>query len=112
MNTEKSFEGRNLISLKEYFQSMFQSNRDLIRVVVSFEKSSLRGRPIYGSISQTDLGDRIRAEFMMDNLATMARWLLMYGNHVEIEEPEEMRNAMVEAVEELHAHYVKEGVVT
>jgi predicted DNA-binding transcriptional regulator YafY len=110
VNTEKSFEGRNLISLKEYFQSMFQTNRDLIKVVISFEKSSLRGRPIYGSISQTDLGDRIRAEFMMDNLATMARWLLMYGNHIEIEEPEEMKAAMVDAVEELHAHYVKEGV--
>lgn len=112
VNTEKTFEGRNLISLKEYYESMFQSNRDLIRVVVTFAKSALRGRPLYGSISQTDLGDRVRAEFMMDNLHTMARWLLMYGPHVEVEEPEELKTVMAELVEELWEHYVKEKIYT
>jgi predicted DNA-binding transcriptional regulator YafY len=51
VNTGEHFEGRNLISLKEYFQSMFQSNKGLIKVVVTFDKSAMRGRPIYGSIS-------------------------------------------------------------
>lgn len=104
-STGENFEGRNLISLKEYFQSMFQANHDLIRCVVTFDRSSLRGRPLYGSISQTDLGDRVRAEFMIDNLATMARWLLMYGPNVEVEEPEELKTAIVDMVEELHEHY-------
>lgn len=108
-NTGEVFEGRNLISLKEYFQSMFQANHHLIRCVVLFDKSALRGRPLYGSISQTDLGDRIRAEFMIDTLATMARWLLMYGSQVEIEEPEELRTLVAEMVEELHEHYLSSG---
>lgn len=101
----ESFEGRNLISLKEYFQSMFQSNRDLTKAVVIFDKSVFRGRPLYGSITQTDLGDKIRAEFMMEGVHTMARWLLMYGTSIQIEEPEELRTAMAELVEELHEHY-------
>ncbi|PZR33270.1 MAG: DNA-binding transcriptional regulator [Azospira oryzae] len=108
VNTEKTFEARNLVSLKEYYQSMFHSNKDLIRVVVTFDKASLRGKPLYGSISQVDLGDKVRAEFMMDSLISIGRWLLMYGSHAEIEEPEELKTVMTELVEELHEKYVKE----
>lgn len=112
INTEQPFEGRNLVSLKEYFQSVFQSNKDLVRVVITFAKSGLRGRPIYGSISQNDLGDRIRAEFMMDNLKIMAQWLLMYGNAVEVEQPDELKAIMMQVVEELHDHYAKQSVLS
>jgi len=107
VNTGQSFEGRNLISLKEYFQSMFQSNANLTKAVVVFEKAVLRGRPLYGSISQTDLGGKIRAEFMIDSVNYLARWLLMYGTSVEVEEPEELRRSMAELVEELHEHYAR-----
>ena len=106
VNTGKVFEGRNLITLKEYFQSMFQSNKDLQRVVVTFEKSCLRGRPIYGSISLTEVNEnRVRAEFLMDNLNQMSRWLLMYGTACEIEEPESLKVMMAELVEEMMSHY-------
>jgi predicted DNA-binding transcriptional regulator YafY len=105
VNTGQPFEGRNLITLQEYFKSMFQSNKDLQRVVVTFEKSCLRGRPIYGSISVTDLGDRVRAEFLIDNLNQMSRWLLMYGTSCEIEEPESLKVMMTELVEEMMSHY-------
>ncbi|HMJ67544.1 MAG TPA: YafY family protein [Cyclobacteriaceae bacterium] len=106
VNTGQAFEGRNLISLKEYFQSMFQSNSNLTKAVIVFEKSVLRGRPLYGSISQTDLGEKVRAEFMFDSLNYLARWLLMYGSAVEVEEPEELRRSVAELVEELHEHYI------
>jgi predicted DNA-binding transcriptional regulator YafY len=105
VNTGKAFEGRNLISLKEYFQSMFQSNANLTKAVVVFDKSVLRGRPLYGSISQTDLGDKVRAEFMIDSVNVLARWLLGYGTAIEVEEPEDLRRSIAELVEELHEHY-------
>jgi predicted DNA-binding transcriptional regulator YafY len=106
VNTGQQFEARNLISLKDYFQSMFQTNKDLQKVIVTFEKSCLRGRPIYGSISLTELEDnRVRAEFFMDNLTQMARWLLMYGTAAEVEEPDALKVIMAELVEELQAHY-------
>ena len=106
VSTGQTFEGRNLISLKEYFQSMFQSNSNLAKAVIVFDKSVLRGRPLYGSISQTDLGDKIRAEFMIDSTNYLARWLLMYGTSIEVEEPLELRTTIAELVEELHDHYV------
>jgi predicted DNA-binding transcriptional regulator YafY len=105
VNKGENFEHRNQISLKEYFQSMFQSNTALIRAVVYFDKSAVRNRPIYGSISQVDVGDRIKAEFLMDNMNYIARWLLMFGTSVEIEEPEELKTRMAELVDELTEHY-------
>ncbi len=96
VNTGQSFEARNLLSLQDYFNTLFQNNQALIRVSILFDKSTLEGRPIYGSISQTDLGDRLRVEFMMDNLRHLARWLLMYGRAVEIESPDELKTMMTE----------------
>ncbi|HEY3429816.1 MAG TPA: YafY family protein [Cyclobacteriaceae bacterium] len=109
-NTTQTFEGRNLLSLQEYFQSMFQSNRGLVKAVVLFDKAALQGRPVYGSISQTDLGSKIRAEFMMDSMSHMARWLMMYGSNVEVEEPESLKSTIAEFAEELLAHYGKVNV--
>ena len=105
VTTGQTYEGRNLISLKEYFESMFSANANLSRAIVVFDKSVLRGRPLYGSITQTDLGDKIRAEFMIDSTNYLAKWLLMYGTAIEVEEPESLRNTLSELVEELHDHY-------
>lgn len=105
VNTERSFENRNLLSLQEYFQSMFQSNQSLIKAVVCFDKSALHGRPVYGSILQKDLGDRVQVEFMMDSITYMARWLLAYGAQVEIQEPAELKTRVKELSEELYHHH-------
>ncbi|MBS1952518.1 MAG: Transcriptional regulator, YafY family [Cytophagales bacterium] len=104
--TGEHYEKRNAISLQEYFQTMFQSNQKLTRVVVTFEKSALRGKPLYGSLSQEDLGTRIRSEFMMDSLDYMAHWLLMFGPTVEIEQPEGLKIKMAEITGELFKHYL------
>ena len=109
-STSSNFEGRNLLSLQEYFQSMFQANQGLVRAIVTFDKAALRGRPVYGSISQTDLGTKIRAEFMMDHPGHMARWLMMFGAAAEVEEPESLRVTIAELAEELLAHYGKVNV--
>lgn len=104
--TGQSFEGHAHISLQEYFKTMSQSRAGLIPVVVIFRKEGLRGRPLYGAIQQTDLGDRIRAEYMLDNLAWMARWLLMFGCHAEIESPDELRQMVAGLIEELRDHHL------
>ncbi|HEU5290957.1 MAG TPA: YafY family protein [Cyclobacteriaceae bacterium] len=109
-NTSANFEGRNLLSLQEYFQSMFQANQGLVKAIVTFDKAALRGRPVYGSISQTDLGEKIRAEFMMDSPGHMARWLMMFGSAVEVEEPESLKTTIAELIEELALHYGKINV--
>jgi predicted DNA-binding transcriptional regulator YafY len=104
-NTGQKFEPRSKLSLDEYFKSQVQSNPNLIRVVAIFTKSGLRGQKLYGSISQEELGNLIRCTFLMDNLDYMARWLLMFGNTVTIEQPEELKEIMAQLSKELQDHY-------
>jgi predicted DNA-binding transcriptional regulator YafY len=105
VETGHAFEKDAHITLKEYFQTMSKDRGSLTRVVAVFRKSGMRNRQLYGAISQTDLGDSIRAEFMLDNLDWMARWMLMFGTSVEVESPPEMKQKIAALVEELTEHY-------
>lgn len=105
VETGHAFEKEGHITLKEYFQTMSQTRGSMTRVVAVFQKAGLRGRQLYGAISQTDLGDSIRAEFMVDNLDWMSRWMLMFGSAVEVESPPEMKQKIASLLEELTEHY-------
>ena len=110
-NSEKKFDGRNLISLQEYLHSLMQSNQELQKAVVIFDKSIFKYRRyIYGFASEEDLGDRVRMTFLIDNVNWLARWLLSFGNAVEVEQPEQLREILTELAEELHEHYVSSSV--
>lgn len=110
VNTGNTFKERPQLSLQEYFNTMFQVNRELYRVVVTFDKNRLNGRAVYGSIKQTDLGDRLRVVFPMDNLHYMAHWLLMFGPSVVVEQPEELKVIMTSLIEEFYLHYTNSAI--
>jgi len=103
--TGEQYETRSTLSLQGYFNSMYQSNQNLTKAVVVFDKVALRGKTLYGSLSQEDLGERIRSEFMLDSLEYMATWLLSFGPHVEVEEPEELRLKLANLIEKLYEHH-------
>jgi predicted DNA-binding transcriptional regulator YafY len=105
VNSGQKFELRSKLSLEEYFKSEVNSNPNLIRVVVSFDKSGVRGQKLYGCISQEELEDHIRCTFLMDNLDYFARWLLMFGEKVIIEQPEELKERMAGLTKQLYDHY-------
>jgi len=105
LNTGQVFKKHSDVSLKEYLQAMIVSNQNLIQAVVVFDKKILRYSPLNSTTTQTDLGDRVRAEFMMDNLDFMARWLLMYGKGAEIISPDNLRDRVAELSEELYQHH-------
>ncbi|MCW5911838.1 MAG: YafY family transcriptional regulator [Cyclobacteriaceae bacterium] len=109
-NTGEEFSERSNISLKEYFKAMYAANENLTPAVVIFDKKVLNGRSLSSTTTQTDLGDRIRAEFVMDSIDFIARWLLMYGKGVEIESPDRLRERVAELTEELHVHHVRNKV--
>jgi predicted DNA-binding transcriptional regulator YafY len=104
-----TFDARNLLTLQEYFRSLEQAHRDMEKVVVTFEKPvahyTKSSRYYYGFVSEEDAGDRCRMTFLTWSLRSFGKWLLMYGNAVEIESPDKMREMMEEMVEELAVHY-------
>lgn len=105
INTGEAFKKRSDVSLKEYLQAMFVSNQTLEQAVVVFDKAALKYRPLSSATIQTDLGDRVRAEFMMDSIDFIARWLLMFGKGAEIVSPDRLRERVAALSEELYHHH-------
>lgn len=107
--TGSSFDGRNLYTLQEYFQSITNEHKDMEQVVVSFEKSVVKylkhSRYYYGFVSEEDLGERCRMTFLVGSLRNFGRWLLLYGNSVAIESPSRLSEIMEEIVDELATYY-------
>jgi predicted DNA-binding transcriptional regulator YafY len=103
------FDARNLYTLQEYFHSLTQAHHDMEKVTVSFEKSVAKyvknARYYYGFVSEEDLGEKCRMTFLVGSMRSFGRWLLMYGNAVEIESPDKLKEVMEEIVEELVVHY-------
>jgi predicted DNA-binding transcriptional regulator YafY len=108
-DTGKTFDARNLFTLQEYFQSLMQAHQDMEKVVVSFDHSAAKYlknvKYYYGFVSEEELPEKIRMTFLIGNFKSFCRWLVMYGNSVELESPEKLRVSMEELVDELTAHY-------
>lgn len=108
-NTGEIFDTRNHFTLQEYFNNLMKAHDDMIKVVVSFEKSVSKyvkhARYYYGYVSEEEQDGRCRMTFLIANLRSFCRWLLMYGNTVEIESPDALRETMEDQVEELTLHY-------
>ncbi|HEX8038802.1 MAG TPA: YafY family protein [Chryseosolibacter sp.] len=108
--TGEVFDPRNHYTLQEYFSSLMKAHEDMVKAVVVFQKSVLpflkNARYYYGFVSEEDLGEKLRMTFLMAHPQSFCRWLLMFGNTVEIESPETLTAAMEELVEELASHYV------
>lgn len=108
-DTGKTFDSRNLFTLQEYFQSLMQAHQDMEKVIVSFDHSVSKYlknvKYYYGFVSEEELPDKVRMTFLIGNYKSFCRWLVMYGNAVELESPDKLRVTMEELVDELSAHY-------
>lgn len=107
----ETYDTRNLITLKEYIATVVQSNREMIKVVVRFQKGSARyignSKYAYGFISEEEVDGWVRMTFLTCYIKGITRWLLMFGNTIEIESPELVREAMINLTEELAEHYLQ-----
>jgi predicted DNA-binding transcriptional regulator YafY len=107
--TNQHFDSRNLLSLKEYLASIVQANREVERVSVLVERGLARfvgsSRYNYGFVSEEDADDKVRMTFLTSHLGSLCRWLLMFGNRVEIESPVKAKDITSELIDELVSHY-------
>ena len=108
-NTGEIFDPRNHFTLQEYFNSLMKAHDDMVKVVVVFDRAAARytksARYYYGFVSEEDLGEKCRLTFLIANLRSFCRWLMMFGRSVEIESPDALKETMEELIEELRAHY-------
>lgn len=112
--TGQHFDPRNLISLKEYLATVVQGNQEVEKVMVLFDKTVVRyvgnSKYGYGFISEEEVDSKIRMTFLTSHLQSICRWLLMYGNRVEVEKPEKAKELMSDLAEELSLHYLGKNV--
>jgi predicted DNA-binding transcriptional regulator YafY len=110
-----TFDPRNLLTLQEYFHSLTQAHQDMEKVTVLFDKAVAKyvkhARYYYGFVSEEEVGEKCRMTFLIGSLRSFGRWLLTYGNAVEIESPDKLKDVMDEIVEELVRHYRGSEVV-
>lgn len=106
---DEVFDPRNHFTLQEYFNSLMRAHDDMMKVVVDFDKPSVpyakNSRYYYGFVSEEDQGDTCRMTFLIGNMRSFCRWLMMYGKSVDIISPPELKDIMAEMVEELYSHY-------
>jgi predicted DNA-binding transcriptional regulator YafY len=109
--TGKPFENHNLLSLQEYLKTVTRENSDVEKVVVLFDKSAARytgqQKYNYGFIGEEIVDGKVRMTFLTGYLRSLARWLLIYGNMVEVESPDHLNDMLIELVKELEAYYMK-----
>lgn len=98
------------LSLYEYLEQ--QRNRDqeatyLIKIAMNNDAARhIRQQKYYFGLMEEKVdGDKTVLTFLQPSLNYFARWLIMFGNCVEVLEPLELKTAIASLVEELHHHY-------
>ncbi len=109
--TGETFEARSISTMQEYFNSLQQANTEMKSATILFENKEARyvnnSRHYFGFVSEEEVDGQVRMKFLTADFQMMARWLLSYGRGIEIEGPEELKNILLELVEELQEHYLK-----
>ena len=110
-DTEQSFSRRDRLSLQEYLDRVGRKDMPVTNVVLVFQKSVVRHlqeqKYSFGFQEEVDLGDRVRMRFQTPWLEGVARWLLMFGKEVTIEQPESLQLLIQSLVEKLREHYTE-----
>lgn len=109
--TGEVFEARSISTMQEYFNSLQQANAEMKSASILFDQREARyvnnSRHYFGFVSEEEVDGQVRMKFLTADFQMMARWLLSYGRGIEIESPEELKNIVLELVEELQEHYLK-----
>jgi predicted DNA-binding transcriptional regulator YafY len=108
--TSSTYDKTKRISLKEYMDKYGES--DIPRLLIKIKVPQAAGRRIgdnkffYGFIEEQVVGECIEMTFLFPCLLGFGRWLLLWGNNVEIITPHELTTQMKLLVLELKEYYL------
>lgn len=105
---DQRFNKRNRESLEEYIRKASESERLQVYVLdfdPQYAKYLYEQKYYYGYIDEYKVGDKIRMSFVNSSVEYFGRWLLVWGNSVEIVEPESLKNFMKGLSVEIYQHY-------
>jgi predicted DNA-binding transcriptional regulator YafY len=96
--SDRTFQSRQKLTVKEYLFKLNTVNNNFFEICLRFDKSAARQiqtiKYYYGFIDESDHGKSIEMTFITSDLNYMSRWLMMYADAVEIVSPAELKNLM------------------
>ena len=96
-------------SLKEYLDKI-ALKEELQTVVVLFKKDILKymneQKYLHGFVCEVDRGDKVEMTFLVRATETIARWMLMLTNNVEIVSPDGVKARVRELAGNIAKHYL------
>jgi len=96
-------------SLQAYLDKLYQST-ELKPVTIRVDKTIARyinqAKLNFGWVKEEELDETIEMHFATYSLEYFGRWMLMFGKHVEIVEPQELKTKILYFVEELGHYYL------
>ena len=96
-------------TLKDYYDSNLNKDKEFTEVVVRFKKEHARyvGDQKYwhGWAWEKEVGNYIEMSFLSSTMDYLSSWLLTWTTYVEILSPPEMQDRMCELTEKLVRHY-------
>ncbi len=105
-----TFHKREEDFLQQYI-NRFMQPRGVQKMVVRFEKNLLRymgeQKYYYGLIEEEPEDESVLMTFLYGSVTHFGRWLLLWGNSVDIIEPEALKEEMRTLSEEVFLHYQK-----
>lgn len=115
-DTTEHFSRRDRLTLQEYLDRVGKQDMTVMEATIVFPKSATRymqeQKHAYGFQSEENLGDFVRIHFQTPYPEGLARWLIMYGNMVTIEQPDALKELIRTLVDELHTHYIDSKALT
>ena len=113
-NTGQRFSRPERLSLREYLDRMGE-DWPILEATLVFPKGAVRymqdQKYVHGYQREEETGDQIRMFFQTPYPEGLARWILMFGNAVRIEQPDSLRTLVQNLVEELQTHYATHTVI-
>lgn len=103
-NTKRS------ITLEQYVDNMMfegELTKASIRVKRDVVRYMTEQKYYQGFIEERDLGEWIEMDFLVHSFELFGRWLLMYGDAVEVLNPPEMLKTIENLAREIAGHYLR-----
>ncbi|PSL49740.1 putative DNA-binding transcriptional regulator YafY [Chitinophaga niastensis] len=110
--TAISYKKDKHMSLQEYLQQQQKNHSGeatyLIKIAV--DNDTMRyireQKYYYGLMEEIVKGDKTELTFLQPSLGYFARWLIMFGNKINVIHPEELKTELKSLIMELHNHYL------
>ena len=109
-NTGNYFSKQKKKSINDYFE-LLTNEVKLEKVIVKFNKNIIKNleqqKYYFGYVEEKKSGNFIEMTFLITPLDYIAKWLLSYGNNVQVVYPSGLRTIMNTLVKDLYSHYCK-----